>query len=216
MRRWHLTEQERPAIESGAQLALFHAAHRVVGDPNPAPYLLRAALNGAVNGLREEWGRNLRRPVLSDEWEGLVDPAPGPYEQTASREAVRELLDACDSDLAREAAVRRATGEAYQDIAAQLHVTERQVGRLLSSCTYPRTDTRRDKVEEDGPDAYPSPRQLEVLQLIADGLTNAEIGARLFLGEETVKKHVARILAKLQARSRAHAVAVGFRRDLLR
>ncbi len=42
-----------------------------------------------------------------------------------------------------------------------------------------------------------------------------EIGHRLFLSEETVKSHVRHLLAKLQARSRAHAVAVGFRRGLI-
>ena len=61
----------------------------------------------------------------------------------------------------------------------------------------------------------PTAREIEVLQLVADGLVNREIGQRLFLSEETVKSHVRHLLAKLQARSRAHAVAVGFRRGLL-
>ena len=50
-----------------------------------------------------------------------------------------------------------------------------------------------------------------MLQLIADGLSNQEIGKHLFVSEETVKSHVRQILAKLQAGCRAHAVAVGFR-----
>ena len=61
----------------------------------------------------------------------------------------------------------------------------------------------------------PSAREIEVLQLISDGLVNRDIGTRLFLSEETVKSHVRHILAKLRARSRAHAVAVGFRRGLI-
>jgi DNA-binding NarL/FixJ family response regulator len=61
----------------------------------------------------------------------------------------------------------------------------------------------------------PTMREIEVLQLISDGLANREIGVRLFLSEETVKSHVRHLLAKLQARSRAHAVAVGFRRGLI-
>jgi DNA-binding NarL/FixJ family response regulator len=61
----------------------------------------------------------------------------------------------------------------------------------------------------------PTMREVEVLQLISDGLVNREIGQRLFLSEETVKSHVRHLLAKLQARSRAHAVAVGFRRGLI-
>ena len=61
----------------------------------------------------------------------------------------------------------------------------------------------------------PTLREIEVLQLISDGLVNREIGTRLYLSEETVKSHVRHLLAKLQARSRAHAVAVGFRRGLI-
>jgi len=65
------------------------------------------------------------------------------------------------------------------------------------------------------PEQSPSAREIEVLQLISDGLVNRDIGKQLFLSEETVKSHVRHILAKLQARSRAHAVAVGFRRGLI-
>jgi DNA-binding NarL/FixJ family response regulator len=61
----------------------------------------------------------------------------------------------------------------------------------------------------------PTMREIEVLQLISEGLVNREIGQRLFLSEETVKSHVRHLLAKLQARSRAHAVAIGFRRSLV-
>jgi DNA-binding NarL/FixJ family response regulator len=67
----------------------------------------------------------------------------------------------------------------------------------------------------NGPLQAPTMREIEVLQLISDGLVNREIGERLFLSEETVKSHVRHLLAKLQARSRAHAVAVGFRRGLI-
>src|SRR5918994_1498844 len=55
-------------------------------------------------------------------------------------------------------------------------------------------------------------RELEVLRLVADGHTNEEIAQRLHLARETVKSHVRNLLAKLQVGSRAHAVAVAFRR----
>jgi DNA-binding CsgD family transcriptional regulator len=61
----------------------------------------------------------------------------------------------------------------------------------------------------------PTAREIEVLQLVSEGLVNREIGDHLFLSEETVKSHIRHILAKLQARSRAHAVAIGYRRGLL-
>jgi DNA-binding NarL/FixJ family response regulator len=58
-------------------------------------------------------------------------------------------------------------------------------------------------------------RELEVLALMADGLFNREIGAHLSLAQETVKTHVHRVLTKLNARSRAHAVAIAIRRGLI-
>ncbi len=61
----------------------------------------------------------------------------------------------------------------------------------------------------------PTLREIEVLQLVSEGLVNREIGERLYLSEETVKSHIRHILAKLHARSRAHAVALGLRRGLI-
>lgn len=54
-------------------------------------------------------------------------------------------------------------------------------------------------------------REQQVLQLIAEGHTNMEIGQKLILSEETVKTHVRKSLQKTGARSRAQAVAVAMR-----
>ena len=87
------------------------------------------------------------------------------------------------------------------------------------AATRPRNSGTEDVIVFAGPlqqlEQEPTKREIEVLQLISDGLVNREIGERLYLSEETVKSHVRHLLAKLQSRSRAHAVAVGFRRGLI-
>jgi DNA-binding NarL/FixJ family response regulator len=54
-------------------------------------------------------------------------------------------------------------------------------------------------------------REREILQLLADGMSNADAAQRLFISQETVKSHVRHILAKLEADTRTHAVAIALR-----
>ena len=61
-----------------------------------------------------------------------------------------------------------------------------------------------------------TPRETEILRLIADGAGNAEIAERLHLGLGTVKGHVADVLEKLSASDRAHAAVTAYRRGLIR
>ena len=58
-------------------------------------------------------------------------------------------------------------------------------------------------------------REIEVLLLVSAGCSNAEIAGRLVVSEQTVKAHLASILGKLGAQSRAHAVAIALLYDLM-
>lgn len=59
-------------------------------------------------------------------------------------------------------------------------------------------------------------RELEVLQLVAEGLRNKEVAARLSIGEDTVKMHLRNLMQKLEVNDRTHAVMIAVRRGFIR
>ena len=101
----------------------------------------------------------------------------------------------------------RLTGTA-QDVtelhaaAEVLHQTATDLGRRAAALQPSRGATARGGLSRSL-----SPRQLEILALVADGLSNAEIASRLYLTESTVKWHVRKILRALGVSNRAQAVA---------
>ena len=60
-----------------------------------------------------------------------------------------------------------------------------------------------------------TPREIDVLRLIANGNANKEIAAQLSIGEASVKSYVANILSKLDAKDRTHAVTIGLKRGII-
>jgi DNA-binding NarL/FixJ family response regulator len=71
------------------------------------------------------------------------------------------------------------------------------------------------EIAEHSTDDALTPREVDVLRLVAKGNANKEIAAQLSLSEETVKSHIRNILAKLEANDRTHAVAIGVKRGII-
>ena len=71
------------------------------------------------------------------------------------------------------------------------------------------------EIAEHATDSALTPREIDVLRLIAGGNANKEIASLLSLTEETVKGHVKNILAKLDANDRTHAVTIGLKRGII-
>jgi DNA-binding NarL/FixJ family response regulator len=116
-----------------------------------------------------------------------------------------------------------ASGFLLKDVSAEQLVTAVRTVRagdaLLAPSITRRLVERFAGQQEGGPQVHAdlselTPRELEVLQLMARGLSNAELAAQLFLSEATVKTHVGRILAKLGLRDRVQAVVLAYQTGL--
>jgi len=105
------------------------------------------------------------------------------------------------------------------ELAAGVRTVARGESLLSPAVTRTLIGRYADRVQPVAPAGAPldrlAPRELEVLKLIAGGLSNAEIAAELVLGVETVKTYVSRILTKLDLRDRVQAVVLAYRTGLV-
>ncbi|WP_136519022.1 MULTISPECIES: response regulator [Cellulomonas] len=119
------------------------------------------------------------------------------------------LKDARPADLV-EAVRTVAAGDAVVAPRVTRRMLELFAGRFPDSGAAPDPDAPHPRLAEL------TPREVEVLRCVADGSSNAEIAARLFLSEATVKTHVGRVLAKLGVRDRVQAVVLAYETGLVR
>jgi DNA-binding NarL/FixJ family response regulator len=136
--------------------------------------------------------------------------------------AVGYLTKDASAEEIRQALRRVTSGQAVIDPAVQRHLVE-----AIAAGPPPAGDSPAAEGSSaagapasagnpaDGPDCL-TPREAEVLGLIAAGLSNAEIAARLVITEATVKSHINHLLPKIGARDRAQAVRYAYRNGLAR
>ncbi|MGN6169360.1 MAG: response regulator [Solirubrobacteraceae bacterium] len=115
--------------------------------------------------------------------------------------------DASADDI-RAAIFSVAAGEAALDPAVQHHVVAAVAGDAPSAA-----DGSREASDDDLPDGL-TPREAEVLALIAEGLTNAEIAERLVVSPTTVKSHINHLFGKAGLRDRTQAVRYAYSHHL--
>ena len=149
----------------------------------------------------EAWAEAARR------WEGLRFPAPAVYCRWRQAEAVLAAGRRAEAAGLWQEAHRAATTLG----AASL---ERAIEQAAGRAALPLTGEGGEPRQPEETPFGLTPRELEVLTLVAAGHTNREIGAALFMSEKTASVHVSRILAKLGVRTRAQAAAVAARAGL--
>jgi ATP/maltotriose-dependent transcriptional regulator MalT len=201
-----LIERTRLAAEScgpveEAELATAEAEYaRAIGS---AP---REPASGG-EGSAVLWAR------AASAWEGLARPYPVAYARWREAEALMTRRDRDGATRAASEALARARklgsawlSEEVESLAARARL---QLGEPVSSPASRATNGD----EADDPFGL-TPRERDVLTLVAAGATNREIGERLHMAEKTASVHVSRILAKLDVRSRTEAAAVAHRQGL--
>lgn len=169
----------------------------VTGTAPSTPDLAEAVAAADPWGLVWDLG-----PLAETGWEGAELERPTLVLTSDAGHAAAALSDGARGVLKRETDGRRLSA-ALQAIGAGLVVTDHRASALISRPTAPTA-------------APVSPREQEVLELLAEGLSNKEIGASLGISEHTARFHVNALLARLGARSRTEAVVLALRSGLLR
>jgi ATP/maltotriose-dependent transcriptional regulator MalT len=181
--------------EAAVALTAFREAERAAGTP-----LLRAAADLADGVLAASAGEHERARLLLEDAVDRYEKCGEPYEAARARLALATSLAAGGIP---EAARREAT-------AARTRFLE--LGAALDA------DGARRLLEEiEGPGtavAELTRREREILGLVAEGLTNRQIAARLVISEHTVHRHVTNVLRKLGVPSRTAAAAIAAREGI--
>jgi DNA-binding NarL/FixJ family response regulator len=169
---------------------------------------LRAAASFASGYVAVGQGRfDAARQAFEDAVDLFVK-CSAPFEVGRSRVQLARALGALGRVEAASEEIRHAIG-ALSPLKAELEIARART--ILDSIVA----APQPAAAADGTQTQLTKRELEVLRLVAEGLSNQTIAERLFLSDHTVHRHLANILSKLSVSTRAAAVAQAARRGLL-
>jgi DNA-binding CsgD family transcriptional regulator/tetratricopeptide (TPR) repeat protein len=144
-------------------------------------------------------------------WEGIDRPYAAAYARWREAETLVALRDREGAARAAGAALETARRLGSRWLVAEIEGVATRARLRVEGARAP---TRAESGAADEDPFGLTPREREVLALVAAGATNREIGERLHMAEKTASVHVSRILAKLDVRSRTEAAAVAHRHGL--
>ncbi|WP_191277530.1 helix-turn-helix transcriptional regulator [Nocardioides flavus (ex Wang et al. 2016)] len=192
-------------MADGARVIDFYAPY----DGSHGPEYRMWVARRTAEHLRWRWLAQVE-PPRADE---LVDAWRAAEETAVAYGSVPELAQV----RVRLAGVLRATGDAAA-VARKVADLAREAAHAIGARPMLAELTAQGSAPSPpsaGDEVVLTPRESEVLALVAEGRTNGEIGKQLFISTKTVSVHVSNVLAKLDAASRTEAVAVARRRGLL-
>jgi DNA-binding NarL/FixJ family response regulator len=191
-----LIADDHEIVREGLRLSLSRAPHiRVVGEASDG----ESAISLAERRRPDVVVMDIRMPGMDglEATKELTDRLPGTNVLLFTAFSERSLLGRGLEAGARGYLLKEATNETLVRAIEKVAVGEGYVDPALM------------------PTFLTRPREREILQLLADGMSNADVAAKLFISQETVKSHVRHILAKLEADTRTHAVAIAIRESII-
>ena len=202
-------DAERAAVERAG--ALFELVGAAAEEADGRP--VEAAL-GAWGEAEHARALGEDDPALwastAEVWDGLQRPYPAAIARWRQAQAALERgdRDAAAPPLAEASRTAERLGAAW--LAGE---AEGLASRARLSLAAPAPDGAGAGSDDEAPFGL-TPRELQVLGLVAAGATNREIGERLYMAEKTASVHVSRILTKLDVRGRTEAAAVAHRHGI--
>jgi DNA-binding NarL/FixJ family response regulator len=195
-----LIVDDHEVVREGLRLSLSRTAHiRVVGEAADG----RSAIDLV--------GRRRPNVVLMDVRMPVLDGLEATKELTAKDPSVAVLIFTAYSERSLLARGLESGAKGYILKEAPHDTLVRAIERVAAGDTFIDPALMPSFLSGRERDEMLTPRERQILQLLADGMSNADAAKRLFISQETVKSHVRHILAKLEADTRTQAVAIALR-----